>query len=116
MNDTNDHLSSLMEKKRMLEENIKQLTDEMNEKRRKITEVKKMLENTQIAIRAEQFEIISKKLGLSPEEFLEAVDSGNILVDVEEMVSETVPEKSEECVTHDTPDKSNEIQKGMIKQ
>lgn len=113
MNDTNDHLSSLMEKKRMLEENIKQLTDEMNEKRRKITEVKKMLENTQIAIRAEQFDIISKKLGLSPEEFLEAVDSGNILVDVEEIVSS---EKSGECVTHDTPDENNEIQKGMVKQ
>ena len=113
MNDTNDHLSSLIEKKRMLEENIKQLTDEMNEKRRKITEVKKMLENTQIAIRAEQFDIISKKLGLSPEEFLEAVDSGNILVDVEEIVSS---EKSGECVTHDTPDENNNIQKGMIKQ
>lgn len=97
---TNNSLSSLVAKKEMLEENVRVLTDEVNEKRRKITETKKLIENTQNAIKAKQLEMISAKLGLSPEKVLEAVNSGNILIEADENVDKTAAENK--CVTHDT--------------
>lgn len=85
-------LEELTEEYNSLNEAMLKLKDEINMKRRNMSEMKSRLTELENRINAKRYEMltdhISKKTGVSVDTFIDALEKGNVLVEHEKDVSE----------------------------
>lgn len=78
-------LEELYSEKENLEENIKKLTDEINAKRRTVSDMKANLNAINDKIKAKKLtaftDTITDKYGMDIDDFLKALESGKVKVD-----------------------------------
>lgn len=80
-------LEELITEKNSIEDSIRKTTDEINAKRRAVSEMKTKVTELDSRINAKRYELlansISDKTGMNMDKFMTELDKGNVLVDSE---------------------------------